>query len=297
MRAFTILSALMLGSAILTATGVAIAQDDHPAKHQAKVEQVAPAEPGTPAQSGEKAPAGAEKETSQVAAPGDPEKVLTDKGLTRDKKKYLLDEAAAIDKFEESQTLYTQYQNALMKNMTIADYEENLAALNSQWQTMQQQANALQQQINGSVAAAGRFRGLVNANNAPLRQKHAQLVAEANQMRNQATAMQKRAPKPAERDAASAEVDKARQAYIDAVGELDKLVSPLMAKYHDLGKDKSVIDALVQLNNKASANYKLGPTDELRSAAKVIKDLKSNTAGPARSKASKKKETPRSTPP
>jgi hypothetical protein len=291
MNKFPQLSALLVGSVILTMnTGLVIGQEEEPiAKGRLKARPAAPAEAEKKAAEQE-APAATVNGTKTVGKTTDPEQLLTDRGLTKDNRKFLLDESAAIEKFAEAKTLYAKFQDAMVKYSKIVEYDENLANLAMQSQMMQQEANMLQQQINNTAANAGRLRLNANAQLAPMRQQQSMTAAQANRLKAEYKTLEGKAPKPAERDSAVAEVDSTREAYVDSVHELAELVTPLMAEYHELGLDKSVVDALDQLRRKTTLNYKLGPSDELRSAAKVIKDLKLNTAGPARTKSATKKK-------
>jgi hypothetical protein len=288
-----LISAWFLGWAIIGLGSSAVfGREDPPAsKSLQKPKSSAPAGAGSATDPSDDPPV----EKPKDAKPSGPEQVLLDKGLIRDNRKFLLDETSALETLQEVHALWIKYQDALMKFSAIVEFDDNLATLNAQWQSMQQQANALQQEINRTSATAGRYRGAVNYSLAPVRQQHAQLVAQANQLKAEHAALQKKSPKPAERDAATKDLENAKQAYIDAVRELDQRVTPLMNKYQELAHDKSVGDALVQLRHETTLNFKLGPSDELRSAAKLIKDLNVNTAAPSKTKTgAKKKATPKS---
>ena len=207
-----------------------------------------------------------------------PEQVLKDKGLTKDDRKFLLDEAAALKKYEEAKKAYAGFQKAFGRYAAIAEYDETLQGMEMDRQAMQQQVAALQAQMNGASAGAGRYRRLVNAELAPMRQQVSQSQVMINQMNAQIQAFKGQAPKADERKKAPEDLKLARQAYIDSVRELSELVTPLLAKYHELALDKAVTDALVQLRKTTTLNYKLGPSDPLVAASKMTQDVKKNTA-------------------
>ena len=213
------------------------------------------------------------------------EQVLIEKGLSQDDRKYLLNEGPAITKFNQTQLLYAEYEKAMLKQMQIAEYDENLANLQMQWQTLQQQAGALQQQINSVGNVHPRLRTMVNAQLAPLRQQHAALLTQANQLKAQVSTAQAQSPKPDDRKKAAAEVEKTGQACFKSARELELLVTPLMAQYHELALDPQVSESLTQLRHETTRNYKLGPSDELRTAAKILKNLHLTPARSARTPA------------
>ena len=100
------------------------------------------------------------------------------------------------------------------------------------------------------------------------------LKNQANQMNQQINAMKSKAPSSNDRKVASLEYEKSRRALSDALKELEPLVTPLTTQYHELALDKSVVEAVATLRHESGTNYKLGPSDDLHAAAKVIKDLK-----------------------
>ena len=98
--------------------------------------------------------AGADDEPAPVSPE---EKVLKDKGLTRDDRKFLLDEGPALEKYEDARSLYAEYQKALSRHATIVDYDQNVQNMQMEQQTLQQQVNELQMQINSAGSNAGRM--------------------------------------------------------------------------------------------------------------------------------------------
>jgi hypothetical protein len=219
------------------------------------------------------------------------EDILKEKGLTKDDRKFLLDENAAIKKYEEAQNAFNKYQQAMMKSSSIAQYDENLLGLDSQRQMAQQQATALQQQINSHGSGGrGRLRSFVNAQIAPLKQAHSAAVNQVNQLNAQHKAMLTQAPKADQRKLASSDLDRTQADYTAAIRGLEPLVTPLISKYHELALDKDVIAALARLKNDTSHSYKLGPSDELKAAAKLLKDLKL-TPHTTKAKSAAKKST------
>ena len=53
-----------------------------------------------------------------------PEKVLNGKGLTKDDRKFLLDEAAAVEKYQQAKAAYADYQKAFKRYAEIVQYDE-----------------------------------------------------------------------------------------------------------------------------------------------------------------------------
>src|SRR4051794_36741838 len=78
------------------------------------------------------------------------ETLLRGKGLTLDDRKYLLDEAPAIEKYEQARSLYADYQKALGRMATIVQYDEAVQGMQMQQQALQEQVNELQMQINNT---------------------------------------------------------------------------------------------------------------------------------------------------
>lgn len=225
------------------------------------------------------------------AKPTTPEKLLESKGLTKDDRKYLLEEAEALKKYEEAKSDYGAFQKAFGKVATIVQYDESLQAMQMEQQEMQQNVAMMQQQINSaSRSGYGRMRQMQNAQLAPMRQQVSQAQSMISQMNTQIQQAKTQGPKPDERNSATSEFDRTRLAFVNKVGELNELVAPLMEKYHELALDKSVVNALVDLRKSTGKNFKLGPSDELAAASKMIQNVKRNTAGPAASKKTTKKK-------
>ena len=219
------------------------------------------------------------------------EQVLKDKGLTKADRKFLLDEAAALKKYDSAKALYADYQKAFGRLAVIVEYDEAMQAMEAQRQTLQQQNAALQMQLKSAANSGGRMQRLVNAGLAPVRQQVAENQAAITQMNAQIQAAKAQAPKAEDRKAVPAEVDRTRQAFVDTVRELSELVAPLLAKYHELGLDKTVTDALVELRHSTTRNYKLGPSDQLLAAARMVQDVKKNTTGTTKPASKKKAKT------
>jgi hypothetical protein len=203
------------------------------------------------------------------------EKTLTDKGLKKEDRQFLLDETAAVKKYEELKQQYQDFQEARMKYGQILEYDETYATMQLQQQSLKAEAAQLQNQINRANSGVNRrMRGIVNQELAPYRQQEAAMVSQANQMNQQLNAMKANAPKPDVRKNASTEYEKTRQVLNDTVKELEPLVAPLVTQYHELALDPAIIDALATLHHETNLNYKLGPSDELHAAAKLMKDMK-----------------------
>jgi seryl-tRNA synthetase len=216
------------------------------------------------------------------------EKVLNGKGLTRDDRMFLLDEAAAVEKYGQAKAGYADYQKALNRYAAIVQYDEAVQTLETERQALQQQVNTLQMQINNTGSGYGRMRQMVNAQLAPLRQQQSQDRAMMNQINAQIQASKGQAPKAADRKTVPAEAERTRQAFVDSVHELSEILTPLLAKYHELALDKAVTDALVQLRHSTTLNYKLGPSDQIVAASKLIHEGKKHATGKSKP-ASKKK--------
>jgi hypothetical protein len=296
MKRVRFLLALFTGAVgVLSGLPVSQAQDDKPSiNRRIKLHPDVPAKNGSDQEkaSSEEAPSSSKSKRGETTI--DPEQFLTEKELTRDNRKFLLDESQALEKYHEAKDLFAKFQDAMGKYYEIAGFDETVANLTFQSQAMQQQADALQQQINNVSANASRMRMSANAQLNVMRQQHSQWVSQANQLRSERDALQGKAPTQAQRESVVTELDAARQAYIDGVNAMSEKVTPLMEQYQDLAHDLDVTDALAQLRKKTTLNYKLGPSDDLRAAAKVIKDLKLNTAPPGKPKSSKKKAASRS---
>lgn len=263
--------ALTIGSMILVAGFGAASADD--------------AKPAPPAKAAdEKGPA------KDAAQPATPEKLLESKGLTKEDRRYLLDEDEALKKYDEAKSDYAAFQKAFAKVATIVQFDDMLMGMQMEQQEVQQSANMMQSQVNSASRRGGRMRGMMNNQLAPLRMQASQAKAMASQLTTQINAYKNQGPKPQERSAAQAEFDRTRLALVNKVGELNELVAPLLAKYKELKGEKPVLNALVELRKSTGTTYKLGPSDELAAAAKMIQNVKRNTAGPASSpKRTKKK--------
>ena len=72
--------------------------------------------------------------------------------------------------------------------------------------------------------------------------------------------------------------------YIRTIKDLESIVAPLITKYRDLARDPSVTDAIAQIRFS-----KLGPSDEICAAVKLIQSLKANSASPTRKSTIQKK--------
>lgn len=218
------------------------------------------------------------------------EKVLHDKGLTRDDRKFLLDEAAAVEKYGKAKEAYADYQKALGRYAAIVQYDEAVQTMEMQRQALQQETQMLQSQINSSGSRSGRRGRMANTQQAPLRQEQSQDRAMINQINAQLQASKGQAPKAEDRKAVPAEVERTRKAFGDSVRELDKVLTPLLAKYHELALDKTVTDALVEMRHQTTLNFKLGPSDQVVAASKLIHEGKKNATSKSKP-ASKKKVT------
>jgi len=219
------------------------------------------------------------------------EKVLIDKGLTKDDRKFLLDEKAAVEKYEDAKSAYADYQKALKRYMAIAEFDEAVQTLEAQRQELQQQADMLQTQLNNMAPGYGRMRQMVSAQQAPMRQQQSQARAMINQVNAQIQASRAQAPKADERKSVPAELEKTRKSSIDSVRELKEALDPLLAKYHELGRDKAVTDSLAQLRHKTTLNYKLGPSDQIVAASKLIHEGNKYTSVKVKPSSKKKTKT------
>jgi hypothetical protein len=219
------------------------------------------------------------------------EKVLHDKGLTRDDRKFLLDEAAAVEKYGQAKAAHADYQKALSRYAAIVQYDEAVQALELQRQALQQEAQMLQSQINSSGSRSGRMGRMVNAQQAPLRQEQGQDRAMINQINAQLQASKGQAPKAEDRKAVPADVERTRKAFGDSVRELEEVLTPLLAKYHELALDKAVTDALVQMRHRTTLNFKLGPSDQVVAASKLIHEGKKKATGKSKPASKKKVRT------
>lgn len=229
--------------------------------------------------------------SAKEARPETPEKLLESKGLTKEEHKYLLDEDQALKKYEEAKTDYSAFQKAFGKAATIVQYDDMLAGMQMEQQEMQQNVSMMQMQINNSSRGGfGMMRRVQNMQLAPMRAQVSQAQQMISQMNTQINAYKNQGPKQDERNSAKAEFDRTRLAFVNKVDELNELVAPLLEKYHELTRDKSVLNALVEIRKSTSKTYKLGPSDELAAAAKMVRDVKKNTTAPASSpKRTKKK--------
>jgi hypothetical protein len=216
-----------------------------------------------------------------------PEKVLNGKGLTKNERKFLLDETTAIEKYEQAKAAYAEYQKVWKRYAVIVQYDEAVMSMEANRQALQQEVQMLQMQINSMGSGSGRMRQMVNAQRAPLQQQQNQDRAMINQINSQINASKGQAPKADDRKTVPAELERTRQAYNESVRELNEILAPLLAKYHELALDKTVTDALVQLRHSTTHNYKLGPSDELVAASKLIHVGKKSLIGKSKS-ASKK---------
>jgi hypothetical protein len=215
------------------------------------------------------------------------EKALKDKGLTKDDRHYLLDESAAVEKLTQAKTAQADYQKAFSRYAPIVEYDQAVQAMEMERQLLQQEVSMLQSQINSSNAG-GRMRRMVNTQVAPLIQQQSQDRARINQINTQLQASKAQAPKAEDRKTLPGEVERTRQAFLDSVRELNDVVAPLLTKYHELALDKTVTDSLAQLRHSTTLNYKLGPSDAVHEASKLIQDVRKLTTGTSKPAAKKK---------
>lgn len=218
---------------------------------------------------------GKNKPTVDVPTTEAAEKILADKGLKLEDRRYSLDEAQAVEKFRDIKQLHQELQKATAKCMAIAEYDDMVMSMMMQQQALQAQASSLQAQINRANAGAyGRMRRLVNAQVAPLRQQETMMKNQISQMTQQLNAMKTGGPKTTDRQNAPVAYEKARQELIEAVKSLEPLVVPLINEYHELGLDATVTAAMNKLRHASNKNYKLGPSDDLLAASRLLKELK-----------------------
>ena len=237
---------------------------------------------GAIAAPGAESPPAQEQTTSEARSAASLEKILNDKGLTRDNRKFVLDELHVLEAYGQARTLYAEYEKAMYRQVGIAQFDENLATIEQQVVLLQQEANGLQYQINTQAAAGARMRLNMNVQLSTMRQTHAAAVNQVNQLRAQSANLHRNAPKPDARKTAVLELEKASQAYSHAAQNLAGEVNSLMEKYAALAHDKVVINAIAQLRHETTRNYVLGPSDELREATKVLKELKLLPKQPAK---------------
>lgn len=224
-----------------------------------------------------------------------PEKILEEKGLTKEERKFLLDESAALKQVEQTQTDYAAFQKAFKRYAAILEYDETVQNMEMERQGLQQQNAMLQMQINNaSRGVMSRMRGMVNQQLAPIRAQVQMNQQMVTQMNAQLQAFKGQAPKADERKRAPEDFKQTRQTLMDSNRELEDAVTPLLEKYHELALDKDVIDALAQLKHSTALNYKLGPSDELVAASKLIREVKLATTGTAKTAKKKKKTTAKS---
>jgi hypothetical protein len=227
-----------------------------------------------------------EEKTSTSAA----EKVLNEKGLTRDEKLFLLDETEALAKYEKAKTAYADYQKARKRYAEILQYDEAVQAMEMERQALQQEVTMLQSQINSAGSGSSRMRRYSSALQAPLRQQQANDQAMINQINSQIQASRAQAPKADDRKTVPAEYERTRHEFNESLHDLSEALTPLLTKYHELALDKAVIDALAQLRHSTTHNYKLGPSDQIAAASRLIHDgkksaiLKSKPASKKRAK-------------
>jgi serine/threonine protein kinase len=250
------------------------------------------AKASTPVANANDPPENALTEPSMLSGP---ERVLADKGLMKNGQRFLLEEASALALYNEARSKLSQVQRALAKRAAISEYDEAVSILGVEKQQLQMGANGVSSQIaenrsvlDTGVSGGGIRNGLIAANNA-LRQELSQIQQQIRTINQQLVSLKKQPPTDADREIASG-FEKTRNGYVATIQELKSLVTPLISKYHELARDNSVTDALVQLHRDTNLYYKLGPSDELRAAEKLVKDLKVNTAVP-KSKLTVKRKT------
>ncbi len=225
----------------------------------------------------------------EKSATGDPEKVLTGKELTKDDRKFLLDETAAIEKYEQAKKVYGDFQKAYMKQATIMMKDQAVLEMQMEVQALQESTAMLRMQMNSMGRGMGRMRSMANSQRAPLQAQINSNTAMLNQYNTQINAAKSQGPKDPERKAALDGFTRSRDAYIGSVRELNEVVAPLLAKYHELALDKEVTNALAELRHKTTMNYKLGPSDTIHAASKMIAEVKRVTTISSGKPASKKK--------
>jgi hypothetical protein len=220
------------------------------------------------------------------------EKLLKEKGLTRNDRKFLIeeDERAVIDKYDQAKSAKADLQKAMTRYAGILQFDESVQAIEFQRQGLQQEINTLQMQLNSTpYSSNGRMRAMQNSAQAPLRQQQNADRAVMNQLSGQAQALKSQGPKAEDRRAATAEYDKTRKGYVDSVRDLEEALTPLLEKYHELGSDKAVKDALADIWHATQKNVKLGPSDQVLAASKLVQEMKKAKALPMSKPATKKK--------
>jgi hypothetical protein len=220
-----------------------------------------------------------------------PEKVLNEKGLTRDDKLFLLDETEALAKYEKAKSAYADYQKAMKRYAVILQYDEAVQTMEMERQALQQEVTMLQSQINSAGSGSGRMRRYAGAQQAPLRQQQANDRAMINQINSQIQASKAQAPKADDRKTVPAEYERTRHELNESVHDLSEALTPLLTKYHELALDKAVIDALAQLRHSTTHNYKLGPSDQIAAASKLIHDGKKGAILKSKPASKKKAKT------
>jgi hypothetical protein len=220
------------------------------------------------------------------------EKVLVDKGLTRDDRKFLLadEEKTVIEKYKEAQEIRGAFETATKRYAAILDYDERVQTIGMQQQALQSEINSIQMELNSAPRSLnGRMRAMQNSAQAPYRQQQSQDRAALSQLNGQLQALKAQAPKAEERKTATAEYETQRKAYIASVRELDELVAPLLVKYHELGLDQEVQTALTDIRRATTQNVKLGPSTQVLAASKLIQEMKKMKVLTAKKPAARKK--------
>jgi hypothetical protein len=123
-------------------------------------------------------------------------------------------------------------------------------------------------------SASGQSRRALSLANKSLQDQHIELLAEKAATNRQISNLIAQSPTQADRSYAGG-FDKSREEYIRTIKDLESIVEPLITKYRDLARDQSVTDAIAQIRFS-----KLGPSDEIGAAVKLVQGLKANTASP-----------------
>jgi clan AA aspartic protease (TIGR02281 family) len=205
---------------------------------------------------------------SLPAAPGAAEEpsgegAMKKHGLRRSGTTYVLaDEAEVEAKLKEGRALYKRLVDARLCQRQV---EQAVAEDRMMIQGLTQQRMVLNQQLSRPMTA----------------QENNRLVGTINGLTDQIDLIRQQSPSAATVQEVAARVPVQREAYVQAVLDVRRLVDQITQTYAELAKEEEVTSALSALNRKSKAKLTLGPSRTFQSNAKMLQKTESSVLSEA----------------
>ncbi len=187
-----------------------------------------------------------------------PDQVLKRLGVKRSGSSYILaGEATVKNKLNETRVMQRRLSEAIKQQREL----EQFALFNRQ-EVRQLAAERLE--LNQQLLAAGPGLSV---------QDHNRFVAMINARSDRIRELDAELPDAATRRQADEQVVQRREAFLQAVLDLRKLVDELNQKYIDLAKDDALQKAIAASDSKSKSPAKLGPSSDLKNSNKQLQSL------------------------